>query len=235
MVDAVARSSRLMVLTDVARSTGAGHERRWPATLTVAAVLGLQLAMPRQVMAGPGWLLPALEVALLAPIAASNPVRLSRDTPWLRGAALALTGLLAAANAMHLVRLVIVLVSGDPTDPRLLVQAALLIWMTNVAAAGLAFWEMNRGGPFARDPRHARPNGRPDLLFPQMSGVSGWDAAAWRPTFTDYLFVAFTTATAFSPTDTMPLSPRAKLLMTATASVSLLTLAVVAARAVNVL
>ena len=219
----------------MAPSTGAGHERRWPATLTVAAVLGLQLAMPTEVMAGPRWLLPTLEVAMLAPVAGSNPIRLSRDTPWLRRAALALTGLLAAVNAVHLVRLVIVLVSGDRTEPRLLVQAALLIWVTNVAAAGLALWEMDRGGPFARDPRHARPHGRPDLLFPQMSGVSGWDFAAWRPTFTDYLFVAFTTATAFSPTDTMPLSPRAKLLMTAAASVSLLTLAVVAARTVNVL
>ena len=219
----------------MAASSGAGHERRWPATVTVAAVLGLQLALPNEVAAGPRWLLPVVEVALLAPVAVANPVTLSRDTRWLRRAALALIAVLAAANAGHLVRLVAVLVSGSRTDPPVLVQAALLIWITNVAAAGLALWEVDRGGPFARDPRHARAPGRPDLLFPQMSGVPGWDAAAWRPAFTDYLFVAFTAATAFSPTDTMPLSGRAKLMMTATASVSLLTLAVVAARAVNVL
>lgn len=220
---------------DVPPATGAGHERRWPATVTVAAVLVLQLLLPGQVAAGPQWLLPALEVALLAPVAMANPVRLSRDTLWLRRAALALAGLVAAANAGNLVRLIAVVVTGERIAPQVLVRAALLIWVTNVAAEALALWEVDRGGPFARDPRHGRRPGRPDLLFPQMTGVPGWDAAAWRPSFTDYLFVAFTAATAFSPTDTMPLSARAKFMMTVAAGVSLLTLAVVAARAVNVL
>ena len=120
-------------------------------------MLGLQLALPGEVAAGPRWLLPVVEVALLAPVAAANPVTLSRDSGWLRRAALALIGVLAAANAGHLVRLVAVLVSGAGTDPPVLVQAALLIWITNVAAAGLALWEVDRGGPFARDPRHAPP------------------------------------------------------------------------------
>ena len=194
----------------------AGHERRWPATVLVAGVLLFQLVLPGEVTSGPSWLLPVLELALLAPVAFANPVRLSRDTPWLRLAALTLAALLALANAGQLVRLIVLVV-------------------TNVAAAALALWEMDRGGPFARDPRHGRPPGRPDLLFPQMSGVPGWDAETWRPSFTDYLFVAFTAATAFSPTDTMPLSARSKLLFTAASSVSLQTLAVVAARAVNVL
>jgi hypothetical protein len=215
---------------------GAPHERRWPATVTVAAVLGLQLALPSEVAVGPAWLLPAIEVALLAPVAVLNPVKLKKDTPWLRGAALALTGMLAAANAGHLVSLVGVLVSSAKIDPKVWVQAALLIWITNVAAAALAFWETDRGGPFARDPNHHdKPVLSPDLLFPQMTGITGWDADAWRPSFSDYLFVAFTAATAFSPTDTMPMTFRAKLLMSAAASVSLLTLALVAARAVNVL
>ena len=215
--------------------TGAAHERRWPATVTVAAVLGLQLALPGEVTAGPRWLLPALEIALLAPVAVANPVRLTKDGPWLRRAALALIGVLAAANALHLLRLITVLLSGATIDPRTLVQAALLIWVTNVATMALALWEIDSGGPFARDPRHVLAHGRPDLLFPQMTGVPGWDAATWRPTFIDYLFVAFTAASAFSPTDTMPLSARAKLITTAAATVSILTLAVVAARAVNVL
>lgn len=215
--------------------TGAAHERRWPATLTVATVLALQVSLPAEVTAGPRLLLPAIQVALLAPILVSNPVRLERDTPWLRAAAIALAGLLAAANATHLARLVAVVLSGRTIDPRVLVQAALLIWVTNVAATALALWEMDRGGPFARDPRHGRELGRPDLLFPQMTGAPGWDADTWRPTFTDYLFTGFTAATAFSPTDTLPLSGRAKWLMTATASISLVTLALVAARAVNVL
>lgn len=201
----------------------------------MAAVLGLQLALPAEVTAGPRWLVPAIEVALLAPVFVTNPVRLTRDTTWLRRAAVALTGLLGAANAGHLARLVAVVLSGDRTDPRVLVQAALLIWVTNVAVTALAMWELDRGGPFARDPRHGRGPGRPDLLFPQMGGIAGWDATAWRPTFTDYLFLGFTTATAFSPTDVLPLSAKAKWMMTAAASLSLVTLAVVAARAVNVL
>jgi hypothetical protein len=211
------------------------HERRWPATLTVAAVLALQLALPTEFTGDPRWLVPALEIALLVPVFVTNPVTLRRDTVWLRRAALALAGLVAAVNAAHLVRLVDVVISGEHLPPRSLVQAALLIWVTNVAAAALVLWEMDRGGPFARDPRHARLPGRPDLFFPQMGGVAGWDAATWHPSFSEYLFVAFTTATAFSPTDTLPLSARAKAMMTGAASVSLVTLAIVAARAVNVL
>ncbi len=211
------------------------HERRWPASLAVLAVLGLQLVLPQEVSAGPRWLAPAMELALLVPVVATNPLRLSRETTALRGLALALVGALACVNVLHLTRLIAVVTAGTRADPRVLVQAALLIWTTNVVTAALALWETDRGGPFVRDPRHHRSSDRPDLLFPQMTGVPGWDAATWHPAFSDYVFVAFTAATAFSPTDTLPLSVRAKLLITATASVSLLTIAVVAARAVNAL
>jgi hypothetical protein len=211
------------------------HERRWPASLAVLAVLGLQLVLPQEVAAAARWLAPVLELALLAPIVATNPVRLSKETTVLRLLALLLVASLACVNVLHLARLIAVVTSGARADPGVLVQAALLIWSTNVVTAALAMWETDRGGPFARDPRHHRPSDRPDLLFPQMSGVPGWDAATWHPSFVDYLFVAFTAATAFSPTDTLPLSARAKLLITATASISLLTVALVAARAVNAL
>lgn len=221
--------------TRKAVSDGGRHERRWPASATVVCVMALQQALPPGLLAGPRWLLPALELSLLVPILAANPVRLSRDSAWLRRLGLALTSLLFATNTAHLALLVTSLISGGQPDSKLLLQAALLIWVTNVAVTALAMWEVDRGGPFARDPRHARREDPPDLLFPQMSGVPGWDAGSWRPGFTDYLFVAFTAATAFSPTDTMPLSPRAKILTAAAASVSLLTLALIAARAVNVL
>jgi hypothetical protein len=212
-----------------------GHERRWPASLTVLVVLGLQVALPSEVTAGPRWLIPALEAALLVPVVIGNPIRLERDVPALRAVSIALVATVALANAVHLIRLISFLLSGTKTDANVLVLAAGLIWVTNLAVAALAFWEVDRGGPFARDPRHDRTPGRPDLLFPQMTGVPGWDADTWYPAFSDYLFVALTTATAFSPTDTMPLSPRAKLIMGAGSAVSLLTVAVVAARAVNVL
>lgn len=218
-----------------ARSPEDRHHRRWPATVTVLVVLGLQLALPGDVVEGPPWLLPAFEIALLAPLVATNPLRLSTDTPLLRGLAVALAALLGLANAVHLLRLVIVLVSSATVPPRLLVQTALLIWVTNVAAVAIALWELDAGGPFARDPSHDRKPTRPDLLFPQVTGVPGWDRDEWRPGFADYLFVSFTTATAFSPTDTLPLSVRAKGVMALGSGVSLLTVAVVAARAVNIL
>lgn len=212
------------------------HERRWPASVAVLAALGLQLILPTQVSSPPRWLIPALELTLLLPLVATNPVRLSKETNLLRVFALVLVAALAAANVFHLVRLVVVLTSGAHVNPRLPLLAALLIWTTNVVTAALALWEVDGGGPFARDPRHHRPKrDRPDLLFPQMTGVPGWDAADWHPSFVDYLFVAFTASTAFSPTDTLPLSARAKALTTGTAAVSLLTIAVVAARAVNAL
>jgi hypothetical protein len=216
-------------------TTSPGHERRWPASVAVVTVLALQLVLPGQIAAGPRWLAPGLELALLVPLVATNPVRLSKETAVLRMLALALVASLAGVNLLHLLRLIAVVTSGSQTDPRLLVQAALLIWTTNVVTAALALWETDCGGPFARDPRHDHRSDRPDLLFPQMTGVPGWDAATWQSSFVDYLFVAFTAATAFSPTDTLPLSARAKILVTATASVSLLTIAVVAARAVNAL
>ena len=185
--------------------------------------------------AGPRWLIPALEAALLVPVVIGNPLRLERDVRGLRVVAIALVATVALANAVHLIRLISFLLSGTDSDAKVLVLAAGLIWVTNLAVVALAFWEVDRGGPFARDPRHDRTPGRPDLLFPQLTGVPGWDADRWYPAFSDYLFVALTTATAFSPTDTMPLSPRAKLIMGAGSAVSLLTVAVVAARAVNVL
>ncbi|MFC5730535.1 MULTISPECIES: hypothetical protein [Nocardioides] len=209
------------------------HERRWPASVAVLAVLGLQLVLPSSIAAGPTWLAPALELALVLPLVVTNPVRLDRENVALRNLALVLVLALAAVNAVHLARLVVIVTSGRSMDPQELVQAALLIWSTNVVTGALALWEVDRGGPYARDPRHARPVGRPDLLFPQMTGVPGWDSRTWLPSFVDYLFVAFTAATAFSPTDTLPLTGRVKLMISALAAVSLVTVGVVAARAVN--
>lgn len=211
------------------------HQRRWPASLAVAAIIGLQFAAPQQIV--PSWwpVLVAIEMLLLIPLVATNPVSLTRDHPLLRASAVTLAVLLLVANAVRLGQLVAVVLRERPLSPAALIGAAVLIWTTNVVASAVAFWELDRGGPFARDPRHRREEQTPDLLFPQMTGVPGWDPASWRPSFVDYMFVAFTSATAFSPTDTMPMTPRAKVLMMAVGSVSLATIAIVAARAVNVL
>jgi hypothetical protein len=211
------------------------HERRWPATFAVLAVLGLQVVLPAKVSSPPQLLIPALEFALLVPIVATNPVRHTKDSPWLRRLALVLVAALASANLLHLIRLIVVLTSGVHVAPRLPLLAALLIWTTNLVTGALALWEIDRGGPFARSAATPVQEDPPDLLFPQVTGVPGWETAAWRPSFIDYLFVAFTAATTFGPTDTLPLSARAKLLITWMSSISLLTVAVVAAGAVNAL
>jgi hypothetical protein len=210
------------------------HIRRWPASLAVVAVLILQLIVPTQIATLPRWIMPALGAALLIPLVWANPFHLRRDEPWLRWVELVLLAVLVLVNAYYLAGLIFFLGSGDATDGMVLVKAALLIWVTNVVAFAVWYWEVDRGGPFARAPEHERETERADLLFPQMTvDLPGWER--WLPGFTDYLFVAFTAATAFSPTDTMPLTARVKTLMGIQAAVSLLTIAVIAARAVNVL
>jgi hypothetical protein len=114
---------------------------------------------------------------------------------------------------------------------RELIVASVGIWLTNVIVFGLWYWELDRGGPYAR---HREDHPEPDFLFPQMC-TPGAGRPDWAPGFTDYLYVSLTNATAFSPTDTMPLTPMAKLLMGGQAIASLLTVAVVASRAVNIL
>jgi hypothetical protein len=210
------------------------HTRRWPASLAVIVALGLQLAVPAELMDTPRWVMPAIGAALLIPLVWTNPFHLRRDEVWLRWLELVLLAVLVVVNAVYLAGLIVLLASGDPADGKVLVRAALLIWVTNVVAFALWYWEIDRGGPFARMPEHEHELERADLLFPQMTvDLPGWER--WLPGFTDYLFVAFTAATAFSPTDTMPLTARAKTLMGIQSAISLLTIAVVAARAVNVL
>ncbi len=218
----------------VPKAAASRHTRRWPASLAVVVALGLQLAVPAQLMDTPRWIMPAIGAALLIPLVWTNPFHLRRDEVWLRWVELVLLAVLVGVNAVYLASLIVLLASGDTADGKVLVQAALLIWVTNVVAFALWYWEIDRGGPFARMPEHEHELERADLLFPQMTvDLPGWER--WLPGFTDYLFVAFTAATAFSPTDTMPLSARAKTLMGIQSAISLLTIAVVAARAVNVL
>ncbi|MEU4295322.1 hypothetical protein AB0E63_44485 [Kribbella sp. NPDC026596] len=210
------------------------HIRRWPASLAVIAVLVLQLLVPTQISALPRWIMPALGALLLLPLVWMNPFHLSRDEPWLRWVELILLAVLILANALYLAGLIYYLNSGDANNGRVLVKGAVLIWVTNVVAFAVWYWEVDRGGPFARAPEHEREVERADLLFPQMTvDLPGWER--WLPGFTDYLFVSFTAATAFSPTDTLPLTARVKTLMGIQSTISLLTVAVIAARAVNIL
>ena len=208
-------------------------EERWPVTVTIAAAIALQMAVPdRLVLVHPSWVLPAAQGVLLIALVLANPHRIDRESKALRLLALMLAALLSLANGWSLARLAIGIVSGSPgtTPSRLLISGA-LIWLTNVIVFGLWYWEFDRGGPVARA---LNTKQYPDFQFVQM--VSPTMAPPdWEPRFIDYLYLAFTNAAAFSPTDVMPLSRWAKIAMAAQSAVSIVTVALVVSRAVNIL
>jgi len=208
------------------------REPRWPAVVAILVAISLQVVLPERVIQGlgPRWLIPGLEGALLAALLIARPHRLDREESALRRLSLTLIAVITAANLVALGELIRALLVHTPTEGRTLVFASVPIWLTNVIVFGLWFWELDRGGVTARlQPVHRRP----DFLFPQMT-VPG-SSPGWTPGFLDYLYTSFTNATAFSPTDTMPLTPRVKLLMMVQSLASLLTVALVISRAVNIL
>jgi len=178
------------------------------------------------------WVLPALQGVLLLALVLANPHRIDRQSRVLRMMGLALATLISFANAWSVVSLAEGLVrgtEGENAGPLLVTGGA--IWLTNVIVFALWYWEFDRGGPVARalgtDPY-------PDFLFVQMTSPQ-LAPPDWEPAFADYLYLAFTNAAAFSPTDVMPLSRWAKLAMTVQSAVSILTVALIVARAVNIL
>ncbi|MFD0361522.1 hypothetical protein ACFQZZ_08705 [Nocardia sp. GCM10030253] len=207
-------------------------ESRVAATAAVLAIVVLQLALPNQFLPEPAWLLPALETVLLGFLVVANPVRIDREETWLRWGGLILIGLLALATAWSADRLVVGLIDGTLSgEPAKLLATGGAIWLTNVVVFGLGYWEFDRGGPAAR--AHARQT-LPDFLFVQMQNPELAEPD-WEPQFIDYLYLAFTNATAFSPTDVMPMSRWAKTMMMAQSAISLILAALVIARAINVL
>jgi hypothetical protein len=208
-------------------------ESRIPASLTVVAVLAAQTLLSDQLVPGPRLLVPGLEALLLVGLLAADPSRLSEESKDLRLVSIAFIALLGFANGYALVTLVSRLVSGGGNGRELL-AAASGVWLTNLVVFGLAYWELDRGGPLGRAGARPAPE-HPDLWFPQDGDAKDAARHDWQPVFVDYLYVSLTAATAFSPTDTMPLTPRAKLLMGLQSLVSLLTVGLVAARAVNIL
>ncbi len=206
-------------------------EPRWPASLAVLTALALYILLPSQLTPGPKWVLPALEVALVVPLTVVNPDRSTRESSLVRTVSVVLIALINVANVASLALLVHFLLYGGRAQGRPLIYSAVAIWLTNILIFALWYWELDRGGPAERS------SGTPkaaSFLFPQMSGP-GIGPDGWAPGFVDYLYVSFTNATALSPTDTMPLSRWAKMLMLAQALASLVTVALVAARAVNIL
>jgi hypothetical protein len=206
-------------------------ESRWPPSLAVLAALALYITLPPHLTLGPAWLMPALVVVLLIPLVFLGPVR-TGEGPARRMVGILLIAIVNAANIASLALLVhSLLTPGNKENGWALLVSASAIWFTNILVFGLWYWELDRGGPQQRL-RASRRDA--DFMFPQMIAPT-CAPMGWLPSFADYLYVAFTNATAFSPTDTMPLSTMAKTLMTIEALISLLTVLLVAARAVNIL
>lgn len=206
-------------------------ESRWPSAIAVAVALILQATLPGRLTIGPWWVIPALEALLLVPLMVANPTRLSRQSRDMRLLSIGLIALVNLANIVSLGLLIRYLVDGSKVNGKQLILSAVGIWLTQVIVFGLWYWEVDRGGPVARTSADHAP---PDLLFTQMTNP-GVARGRWAPTLLDYLYVSLTNSTAFSPTDTMPLTIQAKGLMAAQSLVSLATVAIVGARAVNIL
>lgn len=204
--------------------------KHWPPTVAILAALGLYLILPEQLAIGPRWLIPAIEGALIVLLNLVRAYRRSREEADIREFVIAVIALLNIANMVSVGLLVDDLLYGGLAKGRPLLYGAVSVWLTNIIVYGLWYWQLDRGGPLARVRGHERD---PDFQFPQMlaSGTPG----TWAPTFFDYLYVALTNAAAFSPTDTMPLTRAAKALMSAESLVSIVTVGIVAARAVNIL
>jgi hypothetical protein len=207
----------------------------WEPQLVVLVAIVIDVALPdRLAPFRPRWILPALEGVLLVGLVIASPQRRVRHTRLQRQFSLGLVGFVSAANIVSLALLVHYLLRGAHRNPGFahdLILAGAGLWLTNVLLFGLWYWELDRGGPLARK---LGERDYPDFLFPQMNDPR-WAPRNWKPRLLDYLYVSLTNASAFSPTDTMPLTPMAKSLMGAQAVASLVTVGLVVARAVNVL
>jgi uncharacterized membrane protein len=206
-------------------------ESAYPAQLTVLVAILVELLYPERLTVGPFWLIPSLEGALLLGLFLATPRELEYEHPRRRRVAIALIAFVTAANVYSLGALTHFLLHHNVSQGRELVGSGALIWLTNFLIFALWYWELDRGGPGKRAAGHDAP---PDFLFPQMSDDT-IEPRNWRPRFVDYLYVSLTNATAFSPTDTMPLSPMAKSVMGIQSLVSLVTIGLIISRAVNIL
>jgi hypothetical protein len=219
----------------MAEVEGKAHQLReplWHVQLAVAGILVLQMLLPGELFPGPKFILPALEACLLLALIVTTPRAVVFRSFTRRTNAIGLIALISLVNIYSLQRLVHGLLAGSATvTGHALVLASINIYVTNIVIFGLWFWELDGGGPGDRIAGELKER---DFLFPQMMTPEA-APLGWAPLFMDYLYVSVTNATAFSPTDTMPMSRRAKLLMTIQAFVSLVTIALVAARAVNIL
>lgn len=212
-----------------------GGEPHWPPQLTILLTILLQVVLPDRLLAGPKWLFPAIEGVLLLVLFLSAPQRLEAPHSIRRMLAMTTTAVVSLANAISLVLLAHLLLNkglSSGSQGHALIVAGSAIWLTNVLIFALWYWEIDRGGPGIRA---AGRDQAPDFQFPQMTDEVAALYPGWRPRFPDYLYLGLTNATALSPTDTMPLSVQAKMVMGLQSLISLVTIGLVVSRAVNIL
>ncbi len=205
------------------------QESRWPPLIALLIAGALYAVLPSDFIPGgewAGWVIPLLELVLIA-VAASAPPR--SESNRLRNAGIALAVIITLANAGSLVMLIIGIVGEQGLEGRTLTLAAIDIWVTNTIIFAVWYWELDGGGPRARAEAPARYH---ELLFPQYQVPEPW---TWRPQFLDYLYLGFTNAASFAPADTLPMSTRVKAIMTLQSVISLGVIIIVAARAISIL
>lgn len=207
-------------------------ESRWPMAGAVLAAMVLTILLPDEMRLGPQWVLPLIEGALLVAVIAGDPGKINRRSRWLRVLSIVLVSVLVLGALWATVQLIDDLIHGGAVTNSAseLLEAGTIVWVSNNIAFALLYWELDGGGAAARAHRLPSHYG---FAFPQQLNprIASPD---WRPRFIDYLYLGFTNATAFSPTDAMPLAPWAKIAMAVQALVSLGILGLVIARAVNV-
>lgn len=209
-------------------------ESRWPPAAALVVYIGFTIAvrlwLPGESAVRLPWLVPSLEAALLVALVAGDPARLARRTPWVRRIAVTIVVVLVAAALWVTALLVYDLIRGHGVSqsPTELLAAGALVWLGNNLAFGMLYWLMDSGGPIMR----ARQSGPIDFAFTQQLSPE-LAPPGWRPVFLDYLHLGFTNATAFSPTDVLPLTHRAKYTMLVQSTVALALVGLVVARAVN--
>jgi uncharacterized membrane protein len=208
-------------------------EKRWPMAITLVVAMALPFLLPPRFSLGPRWIIPVIEAFLLAALVLADPGRIDRRSTFIRALSVALVAILVAGAAFVTVRLVVDLIRGGPetNSPGQLLRVGSLTWIYVIITFSFLYWELDGEGPEAR----ARTTPKfPDLAFPEHLNAQV-ARPEWRPEFFDYLYLAFTNATAFSPTDVMPLSRWAKLAMAIQATACLVVMGLVIARAVNIL
>ena len=224
-------SMRLGMEADRVRDRVEHGDPYWPAQLAVGLAIVLNLSLASQITIGPRWLLPGVEGILLVALVVIAPARATVHRVGERRFALAVIGLVSLVNIVLLARLVDHLINGSSVGGRSLILSGAVLWVTNVLLFAVWYWEMDRGGPVAR---YENASALVDFQFPQMDDPK-LAPEGWRPGFLDYLYLSLTNSTAFSPTDTMPLTHTAKIVMAIQSITALLTVGLVIARAVNIL